>query len=126
MKETLKLLAIYIGIIIIFVVYSCTKVDIPEPVINLGTQSTSTAITHLSTAITSGKVDVTMSVTPGAKYSLQLIDLKGDVKYATGFTADNNVVIKNLDYSDVNSGDYTIVLIDISGKEYKRSLTIKK
>ena len=69
---------------------------------------------------------VTLSVTPGAKYSLQLINLAGDVKYATGFTADKDLVTKELDYSDVKSGDYSVVLIDIFGKEYKQSLTIKK
>lgn len=126
MKETTKLLVVYILLISALVIYSCTKVDVPAPEFNLGKQSTSTSIVSLSTSFTTGEVDVTLSVTPGAKYSLQLIDLKGDVKYATGFTADNSIVTKHLDYSDVNSGDYTIELIDISGKEYKRNLTIKK
>ena len=126
MKETNRLLGFYLVLLTLFIIYSCTKVDIPAPEIVLGQQSTSTAITNLSTAYTKGEVDVTMSVTPGAKYSLQLINLSGDVKYATGFTADNSVVTKHLDYSDVNSGDYAIVLIDIAGKEFKRSITIKK
>ena len=126
MKETNRLLGFYLVLMTLFTIYSCTKVDVPLPEFNMGKESTSTAITNLSTAYTSGKVTATFSVTPGAKYSIQLIDLKGDVKYATGFTADNSVVVKDLDYSDVNSGDYTIVLIDIAGKEYKRSLTIKK
>jgi hypothetical protein len=124
MKELRTLLGIYISIIVF--VIACTKVNAPAPqVIDLGKEATATAITELSTAVTTGEVTVTMNVTPGAKYSLQLIDLKGDVKYATGFTADNTLVIKKLNYSDVNSGDYTITLIDISGKEYKRSITIK-
>ena len=126
MKETNKLLIGYILLIALFVTYSCQKVDIPAPVIALGKESTTTSISNLSTAVTTGEVVVTLNVTPGAKYSLQLIDLKGDVKSATGFTADKEVIIKTLDYSDVNSGDYSIELIDISGKEYKRSLTIKK
>ena len=78
------------------------------------------------TCLRTGKVDIMLNVTPGAKYSIQLIDLKGDVKSATGFTADNELITKTLDYSDVKSGDYTIELIDVSGKQYKRSLTIKK
>jgi hypothetical protein len=107
-------------------VIACTKVDIPAPqVIDLGKESTATAITNLSTALVSSKVDVTMSLTPGAKYSVRLIDLGGNVKRSMGFTADNTLVIKTLDYSDVNSGDYTIELIDIKGNEYKRSITIK-
>lgn len=111
---------------VLFILSSCTKIDVPMPqVIDLGKESTATAITNLSTALVSSKVDVTMNVTPGAKYSLRLIDLNGDVKKATGFTADNTVIIKTLDYSDVNSGDYTLELIDIKGNEYKRSITIK-
>lgn len=115
-----------LSLVLFLFIIACTKVNAPAPVsIDLGKEATATAITDLSTAVTTGEVTITMSVTPGAKYSLQLIDLKGDVKYATGFTADNELVIKKLNYSDVNSGDYTITLIDIKGKEYKRSLTIK-
>jgi hypothetical protein len=124
MKELRTLLGLYI--LIIVTVIACTKVDIPAPqVIDLGKESTATAITNLSTALVSSKVDVTMSLTPGAKYSVRLIDLGGNVKRSMGFTADNTLVIKTLDYSDVNSGDYTIELIDIKGNEYKRSITIK-
>ncbi len=126
MKETNKLLGIYLVFITLLVIYSCHKVDLPAPEINLGKESTSTAIVSLSTAITTGKVDIMLNVTPGAKYSIQLIDLKGDVKSSTGFTADKELITKKLNYSNVNSGDYTITLIDILGKEYKRSLTIKK
>lgn len=115
-----------LSLVLFLFIIACTKVNAPAPVvIDLGKEATATAITNLSTAVTTGDVSITMSVTPGAKYSLQLIDLKGDVKSATGFTADNDVIIKKLDYSDVKSGDYTITLIDIKGKEYKRSLTIK-
>ena len=124
MKELRVLLGIYL--LIIVTVIACTKIDIPAPqVIDLGKESTATAIVSLSTVLIKDKVDVTMNLTPGAKYSLRLIDLNGDVKKATGFTADNTLVIKTLDYSDVKSGDYTLELIDISGKEYKRLITIK-
>jgi hypothetical protein len=110
---------------IVFIISSCTKVQ-PTPEISLGKIATSTAIERVEPVITKGPITLTLSVTEGAKYAIQLIDLKGDVKYATGFTADNNMVIKKLDYSDVNSGDYTVTLIDIFGKEYKRQITIKK
>lgn len=124
MKELRILLGIYL--LIIVTVIACTKVDIPAPqVIDLGKESTSTAIVDLSTALINTKVDVTMNLTPGAKYSLRLIDLNNDVKKSIGFTADNTLVIKTLDYSDVKTGDYTLELLDISGKEYKRLITIK-
>jgi len=124
MKELRILLGLYIMIIV--TVIACTKVDVPMPqVIDLGKQSTSTSIISLSTVLIKDKVDVTMSLTPGAKYSLRLIDLNNDVKKSIGFTADNTLVVKTLDYSDVKTGDYTLELIDISGKEYKRLITIK-
>lgn len=124
MKELRILLGLYL--LIIVTVIACTKIDVPAPqVIDLGKESTSTSIVSLSTVLIKDKVDVTMNLTPGAKYSLMLIDLNNDVKKSTGFTADNTLVIKTLDYSDVKTGDYTLELIDISGKEYKRLITIK-
>ena len=123
MKELRTLFGIYFLIIIILI--ACSKV-VSTPVIELGKEATSTTINSVNPPISTGKVIASMTVTPGAKYSLQLIDLKGDVKSATGFVADKDLVIKELDYSDVNSGDYTVTLIDISGTEYKRNITIKK
>ena len=125
MKEIAKLLGVYL-LIIVVLIFGCRKVDVPTPVINLGKVATATSIEEVEPVLTKGPVTLTLSVTKDAKYSIQLIDLKGDVKYSTGFTADKDLVIKNLDYSDVKSGDYTIVLLDISGNEYKRNLTIKK
>jgi hypothetical protein len=125
MKEIAKLLGVYL-LIIMVLIFGCRKVDVPTPVINLGKVATATSIEKVEPVLTKGPVTLTLSVTKDAKYSIQLIDLKGDVKSSTGFTADKDLVIKNLDYSDVKSGDYTIVLLDISGNEYKRNLTIKK
>jgi hypothetical protein len=123
MKELLVLFGVYL--LSILVLIACTKVA-STPVIELGAQAKMTQINSVTPPISTGKVIANLSVTPGAKYSIQLIDLKGDVKSATGFTADKDLVIKELDYSDVNSGDYSVALIDISGKEYKRNITIKK
>lgn len=123
MKELLVLLGVYI--LSLLVLFACTKV-VSTPVIELGEQAKVTQINSVNPPISTGKVIANLSVTPGAKYSIQLIDLKGDVKSSTGFTADKELVIKELDYSEVNSGDYTVELIDIFGKEYKRNITIKK
>lgn len=125
MKEIIKLLGIYL-LTIVILIFGCRKVDSSTPVISLGKMATATSIEKVEPVLTKGPVTLTLSVTKDAKYSIQLIDLKGDVKYATGFTADKELVIKNLDYSDVKSGDYAIVLIDIFGKEHKRQITIKK
>ena len=123
MKELRVLLGIYFLLIVALI--ACTKV-VSTPVIELGEKAAVTKINSIYPPITTGKVIANISATPGAKYSLQLINLAGDVKYATGFTADKELIIKELDYSDVKSGDYTVVLIDIFGKEYKQNLTIKK
>lgn len=123
MKELRVLLGIYF--LCILVLIACTKVT-STPIIELGATAKSTKINEMLPPVTNGPVTISLTVTPGAKYSIQLIDLKGDVKSSTGFTADKELVIKELDYSDVNSGNYAVVLIDIAGKEYKRNLTIKK
>lgn len=123
MKELRTLLGIYF--IIIIVLIACTKV-VSTPTIELGEKATVTKINSVYPPISTGKVIANLSVTPGAKYSIQLIDLKGDVKYTTGFTADKTLVTRELDYSDVNSGDYAVTLIDIFGTEYKQNITIKK
>ncbi len=123
MKELSVLFGVYLLSILLLI--ACTKVA-STPVIELGAQAKMTQINSVTPPISTGKVIANLSVTAGAKYSLQLIDLKGDVKSVTGFTADKDLIIKELDYSDVNSGDYTVTLIDIFGKEYKRNITIKK
>jgi hypothetical protein len=123
MKDILVLLGVYL--ISILVLIACTKVA-STPVIELGAHANVTQINSVTPPISTGKVIANLSVTPGAKYSVQLIDLKGDVKSVTGFTADKDLIIKELDYSNVNSGDYSVVLIDIFGKEFKRNITIKK
>jgi hypothetical protein len=123
MKELSVLFGVYL--LSLLVLFSCTKVT-PTPVIELGEQAKVTQINSVNPPVSTGKVIANLSVTPGAKYSLQLIDLKGDVKYTTGFTADKELIIKELDYSDVKSGDYAVTLIDIFGREYKRNITIKK
>ncbi|NBW33773.1 MAG: hypothetical protein EBR30_01810 [Cytophagia bacterium] len=93
--------------------------------IDLGKTSTKTTITDVDPAITKGGLTVTMSVTTGAKYSIQVIDLKGDVKNSLGFLANEDTVVKKLNYSSLENGDYALVLVDISGREYKRYITIK-
>ena len=122
MKELKVLMAVYL--LCIGLLIACTKVQ-SVPVIELGKESQINKINYINPPITTGKVELSLAVTKGAKYSIQLIDLKGDVKSATGFTADSDLILKTLDYSDINSGDYIIDIIDIFGKEYKANITIK-
>lgn len=123
MKELSVLLTVYL--LSILVLIACTKV-VSTPVIELGEQAKVTKINSVNPPISTGKVIVNLSLTTGAKYSLQLINLKGDVVEATGLTADKEVIIKEMDYSDHINGDYSVVLLDVWGKEFKRNITIKK
>ena len=105
---------------------SCTKIETPMPTqIDLGKLSTASSIVDVSPIVTTGIVNLTIKATAGSKYSLQLIDLKGDVRNSLGFLANEDTIMKKLNYSDISNGDYVITLIDISGREMKRNITIK-
>lgn len=103
----------------------CTKVDI-TPTIDLGIQAKSTAITKVSPFVSSGTVAVEMNLTSGSKYSLQVTDLLDNELKTYGFTADKNIYTKALDLSDLKNGDYNIILVNISGKESRANVIIKK
>ena len=103
----------------------CTKIDVPMPM-NLGVTSTSTAINKVTPVISNGNVTVEMSLTPGAKYSLQVTDLLDDEIKTFGFTSDKDIYVKQLDLTSLKNGDYNLVLIDIAGKETKTNIIIKK
>ena len=71
MKETNKILGIYLLFILIFVIYSCTKIELEEPTpINLGVQSTSTSIKSITQS--GNIVTAEFATTVGAKYSVLL------------------------------------------------------
>lgn len=114
-------------LITVILLASCTKVVSPPPyVIDLGRQAQTTAITKVTPIVSSGNITVTMKVTNGAKYSLQVTNLLEDEIKTFGFTADDTIYIKKLDLTSLNNGDYNLILIDISGKESKHNLIIKK
>lgn len=123
MKETNKLLATYLIIVILFVVYSCTKVDIPTPqVIDLGKVSTTTTIKNISKS--GNIVTVDYQVTVGSKYSVQIIPFGSEEPaIKQGFTADAELVRKTYDLSSLKKMDYDLVLTDIKGVEIKYPIT---
>lgn len=123
MKETNKLLAAYLIIVIMFVVYSCTKVDIPTPqVIDLGKVSNTTLIKSVSKS--GNIVTVDYQVTVGSKYSVQIIPFGSEEPaIKQGFTADAEVVTKAYDLSSLKKMDYDLVLTDIKGVEIKYPIT---
>jgi hypothetical protein len=115
-----------LGFLTTLVLLSCTKVDLPTPVINLGVVPTSTNINKV-TPLTTGTITAEFAVTKEAKYSVQIVPFGEEDPVKTfGFTADANVVTKNYDLSSLPNGDYTLIFIDVVGKEIKQQITIKK
>ena len=109
------------------VIMSCKKVYEGAKPIDLGILSTQTAINKITPSLTTGNITIEYAVTPGAKYSLQVVPFGGEEPVKTfGFTANDNIVTKNYDLSSLKNGDYTLVFIDVKGTEIKQSITIKK
>ena len=118
---------ILILILFLTVISGCRKVNLPEPMIDLGRESTSTKINKVYPVISDGKsVTLDMSLTAGSKYSLQVTDLLDNEIKTFGFTSDNSSYSKTLDLSTLKNGDYNVVLIDTKGNEIKINIIIKK
>ena len=125
MKETSKLLVVYLLIIVTVIVYACTKIDIPPPEpINLGVKSESTAIKSITQV--GNSVTAEFETTVGAKYSVQVVPFgKEDPVKKEGFTATEAVTKKVYDLSGLTKQDYDLIFIDINGKEVKHPIIIK-
>jgi hypothetical protein len=126
MKETNKLLAIYLIIIGIFVIYSCTKIELPEPAppINLGTFSLSTKIKSISQS--GNIVTAEFNTTEGAKYSVQIVPFgKEEPVKKEGFTATDSITKKVYNLTGLAKQDYDLIFIDVNGKEVKYPIIIK-
>ncbi len=77
MKKIDRILGL--GFLVTLLAVSCTKVDLPRPqIIDLGNQSTSTAIKSI--AQTGNIVTAEFETTVGAKYSVQNNNLNCDIK----------------------------------------------
>jgi hypothetical protein len=125
MKETNKILGIYLSFILIFVVYSCTKIELEEPTpINLGVQSMSTSIKSITQS--GNIVTAEFETTIGAKYSVLIVPFgKEEPVKKEGFTAINEVTKKVFDLKQLAKQDYDLIFIDINGKEVKHPIIIK-
>jgi len=119
MKKILVIMVIFLS--------ACTKVVNPPVLsIDLGKVSTSTSIKKVTPIVSNGNITVELSVTQGAKYSLQVTDLLDEEVKTFGFTADDTIYIKKLDLTSLKNGDYNLVLINIAGKEVRSNIIIKK
>jgi hypothetical protein len=125
MKETYKILGLYLMFILIFVVYSCTKVELEEPQpINLGVQSTSTSIKSITQA--NNVITAEFATTIGAKYSVLIVPFgKEEPVKKEGFTATEEVTKKVFNLTSLSKQDYDLIFIDINGKEVKHPIIIK-
>ena len=125
MKETSKLLAVYLIIVVSLVVYACTKIDIPAPEpINLGVKSEATAIKSITQS--GNVVTAEFETTVGAKYSVQVVPFgKEEPVKKEGFTATETLTKKVYDLSSLTKQDYDLIFIDINGKEVKHPIIIK-
>ena len=123
-KTIIKLLGL--TFLTVLIATSCRK-TIEQPLaIDLGRTATSTAISKVTPLVSSGNITMEMNVTNGAKYSILVTDLLDNELKSFGFTADKDIYIKDLDLTSLKNGDYNLVLIDISGKETRTNIVIKK
>lgn len=124
MKELRVLLGIYFLAILILI--ACTKVaTVPTPqVIDLGKPSMRMSFKS-APVITNGNVVFSIQTTVGAKYSVQVVDIAGDVKVKQGVLADKEVETIILPLDKVNAGAYDIVILDVAGAEIKQPITKK-
>jgi hypothetical protein len=116
-----------IGVLVssLFII-GCTDVEVlTGPSINLGITSKSTDILSIISA--GDKVTVQYSVTAGAKYSVQVYKFAATEPTKTlPLTAEEEIVTKIYNFSDLEDGLYDLTLTDISGKSVKKPLVIKR
>ena len=122
MKNLLSI--VLIGLI--FITAGCSDIEVMSvPDIKLGVTAKSTDI--LSVSSVGGKVTVQYSVTTGAKYSVQVYKFAATEPAKTlPLTAEEEIVTKIYDFTDLENGIYDITLTDINGKSVRKPLVIKR
>ena len=123
MKELRILFGIYITMIVLLI--ACTKhIDTAVTVIDLGKQSTGMNFSSLPT-VNNGTVTFDLQTTPGAKYSIQVTDISGDIKVKQGLLATDTIQKVSLSLDKIGVGIYDVVVMDIKGNEIKQPITKK-
>jgi hypothetical protein len=113
-------------ILFIFFAVACSDLEKFEPTpVNLGAAPTKTNI--LSVMSTGGTVTAQFAVTTGAKYSVQVYEFgKSDPTKSLPLTAEEEIVTKVYDFTDLPDGIYDITLTDVAGVSIKKPLIIKR
>ena len=68
---------------------------------------------------------LSVNVTPGSKYSVQITNIEGDVLSSQGLNADEKLEVVKLNTSKINSGVYDLIFMDVEGNELKYPIIIK-
>lgn len=121
----MKKLTILILLLVVVGCYSDNLVGPKNTGVDLGVPSMMMAINNTSSPVTSGPYSVTVSVTPGATYSLQLTHIDGTIVNNYGFTATSGQMTISLNYSTVPNGAYDLVLMDNTGRLLKNAVIIQ-
>jgi hypothetical protein len=113
-------------ILFIFVTVACSDLEQFEgKTMSLGVTPTKTNI--LSVVSTGGKVTAQFAVTTGAKYSVQVYEFgQSDPTKTLPLTAEEEIVTKVYDLTDLKDGLYDITLTDVAGVSIKKPLIIKR
>jgi hypothetical protein len=110
---------------LLLLIGGCSKPDFEmETPINLGVQSTSTAIKSVNQK--DNVVTIVFETTVGSKYSVQITPFGSETPVKKeGFTATENTTQKVYNLSGLPKKDYDLTFIDISGNEVKYPIVVK-
>ncbi len=113
-------------ILFIFITFACSDLEqFDTPSINLGNDAKSTQI--LSVISQGSKATVTYNLTVGAKYSVQIYEFAAkEPKKTLPLTAEEEIVTKVYELSDLPDGLYDLTLTDVAGVSIKKPLIIKR
>lgn len=123
MRNTTKAILI-IGAFIL-TVGSCQKQSITPTKIDMGKESTQMSFASPVYLNNTNTHAVSVNTTIGAKYSVQVVDISGDVVLSQGLTSDQEIETVNLNLKDKSKGVYDLIFIDIKGNEIKQPLIIR-
>lgn len=124
MKKTTKAILI-IGAFIL-TIGSCQKETSVKPAkIDFGTKSTSMNFASQIMLVNTNVYAFDVYTTPGAKYSIQVTDIKGDVVLSQGLSADEEKETITVNMGKYPKGVYDLIFMDIQGNEIKQPLIIK-
>lgn len=113
-------------ILFIILTVACSDLEQFETTpINLGTTASKTQI--LSVTSQGVKTTVMYNLTVGAKYSVQVYEFgKTEPTKTLPLTAQEEIVTKVYDFTDLPDGIYDLTLTDVAGVSIKKPLIIKR